>query len=700
MRLLLIFITLFAFNLPLTSAQTTITPTEIMRIGRGVAYSIDWRRDEKVLAVGTATGVWLYSDDYELLAHFPEAGQQVAWSPDGVRLLTWTESGGGQIWRIDSDGKSGEIVLTIPHLVRGAWSPDGSMIAGRRLMGEQVAPVVWNSKTSEVLFELPAEDAHYRVAGVGIDLERHFDFELVYPYLPNSAWNAAGEKLAVGNFSSIEIYDVSSSFEFMDELTIAKDDYRLMGSEIAWVGDRIFSNGQQNFNPFIWDANSGEQLTNPNYCDGNYCSDTDIIQITPSPDHNKIAFILKYYAVSEYGVARTPSYATTILDATTVELIAENRDMNFTDIAWKGNDLTGVTPDGDLRLWSEEIAIPYLSEPPKKFMVWSPNSQLLVTGGAPEYSDREPLVVWNTSATDNRLYEPLTVLRDLGNQGELFWNEQVGLVSIAYYPDYYYPFVRGLRRFLDGYGLLPVGKNGLRWRHSIYDVPEALPQGYGRLSPDLSYTAFIDWDVDAIEIRDANSNEVLHTFNLFQDTQGSVEVLNQMAWSPDSSKIAISFDYWHSNTGIWNVQTGTLLAAIDQISETKIFWSPNSQLLLALDIQEGEVTNEDVSPVGIPPTTTTRLIDADSGDILATQTTPNWSDEVAWKPDGNLFAVNVATEFIQFRDGDTGELVAEAAIDGEYKLAWSPDGTRLALGGQDGVIRIWDVSEVGKNEQD
>lgn len=88
-----------------------------------------------------------------------------------------------------------------------------------------------------------------------------------------------------------------------------------------------------------------------------------------------------------------------------------------------------------------------------------------------------------------------------------------------------------------------------------------------------------------------------------------------------------------------------------------------------------------------------------SGDILATQTTPNWSDEVTWKPDGSLFAVNVATEWIQFRDGDTGELVAEAPIEGEYKLAWSPDGTRLALGGQDGVIRVWDVAGIVKVDQ-
>jgi len=87
------FLTLFAlliFNLPLTSAQSNPPPTEIMRIGRGVAYSIDWRADEKVLAVGTAAGVWLYSDSYELLARFPDGGQQVAWSPDA----TWLALGG------------------------------------------------------------------------------------------------------------------------------------------------------------------------------------------------------------------------------------------------------------------------------------------------------------------------------------------------------------------------------------------------------------------------------------------------------------------------------------------------------------------------------------------------------------------------------------------------------------------------------
>lgn len=670
MRAFLILFALFAFNLPLTSAQTTITPTEIMRIGRGVAYSIDWRPDEKVLAVGTATGVWLYSDSYQLLAHFPDAGQQVAWSPDGERLLTWTNAGGGQIWRIDSDGKSGAVVLTIPHLVRGMWSPDGSMIAGKRQIGEDTAAVVWDAGNANVLFELVPEQSNY-VTGVSIDLRLNVGGDVLTPDISGFAWSPDGRFLAITRFFKLEIRDAHSKFELVREL-IAENG--VVGSEVAWIGDRIFSSGDDlsELTPFMWDANTGELLFAPSPCFGNPCAFQYISQLLPSPDKTQLAVVWGGGNL-QFG---TPPDGVDILDAETGNLIDRDFKAGFKYVNWKGNMLTGLTQTGHFRTWDNEIPIFYLGQNAVEALAWSPDGQILAsTTGYVQYP--QPIFLWDVSQTANTIYEPQTFLVHEGLQRQLYWNPEVGLVSKASYTIY------------GGGGIYALDRSSIyRWSdplNHIIQIPLANQLSYLSWNLDLTSAVKTEWTsnrIEVLQIEDGKLNTV-QTLDLEQ-ISGFGEAIEYIVWSPDSHKIVIiAFSYMGVDASIWDTDSGNLIATIEELSGSLIYWRPDSQVFLATDISGDEKS-------------TLRLIDADNGDILATQTTPNWSDEAAWKPDGSLFAVNVATEFIQFRDGKMGELVAEAPIDGGYKLAWSPDGTRLALGGQDGVIRVWDVAEIGQ----
>jgi WD40 repeat protein len=90
---------------------------EILRLGRGTANALDWRPDGEVLAVGSGTGVWLYDEDFQTLAHLEDADtgyvQTVKWSPQGDRLASANDTGTLQIWEITDDGTEGSEPLII-----------------------------------------------------------------------------------------------------------------------------------------------------------------------------------------------------------------------------------------------------------------------------------------------------------------------------------------------------------------------------------------------------------------------------------------------------------------------------------------------------------------------------------------------------------------------------------------------------------
>ena len=69
--------------------------------------------------------------------------------------------------------------------------------------------------------------------------------------------------------------------------------------------------------------------------------------------------------------------------------------------------------------------------------------------------------------------------------------------------------------------------------------------------------------------------------------------------------------------------------------------------------------------------------------------------QITWSPDGTLLVSGSQDGSIAIWDVESGELVR--TLNGHTKtvttLAWSPDGTLLASGSQDGCIRIWDVTK-------
>jgi WD40 repeat protein len=71
---------------------------------------------------------------------------------------------------------------------------------------------------------------------------------------------------------------------------------------------------------------------------------------------------------------------------------------------------------------------------------------------------------------------------------------------------------------------------------------------------------------------------------------------------------------------------------------------------------------------------------------------------IEWSPNNRILAVfGYGNPQVNFYDIYTGEIVHTEEAQGVTALAWSPDGTMLAVGMNDGTIRIWDVADIGSS---
>jgi WD40 repeat protein len=74
----------------------------------------------------------------------------------------------------------------------------------------------------------------------------------------------------------------------------------------------------------------------------------------------------------------------------------------------------------------------------------------------------------------------------------------------------------------------------------------------------------------------------------------------------------------------------------------------------------------------------------------------DFNTSMAWSPDGTKLAVASVSGQVAIYDGESGRAVQlweQAHTDGCDGLAWRPDGAALATAGRDGLWKMWDVAE-------
>jgi WD40 repeat protein/class 3 adenylate cyclase len=288
---------------------------------------------------------------------------------------------------------------------------------------------------------------------------------------------------------------------------------------------------------------------------------------------------------------------------------------------------------------------------------FSPDGSLLATS-----SQDGTVRIWDVAAGTQRL-----VLR--GSPGEKFSNFS-GLTP-AFSPD-------GSRVASGGWFSTPI------WDLATGKISMFLPrQRWEALavafSPDGTRIA-TDNHLDA-QTWDAETGEPLTTFS------GHTGDILGIAYSPDGTRIATGGD--DGTAQVWNAATGESLLTLagHTVGVDQVAFTPDGDRLLTGGA-DGTARLWDISPAG-------------GRDWLTVPGPAGRLGGVSFSPDGTSFAVPGQVTGVTIRDVETGaKIITLKGHDATIRrMAFSPDGTRLAGSGGSGqgnrevkTIPIWDVT--------
>ncbi|WP_228845278.1 PKD domain-containing protein [Phototrophicus methaneseepsis] len=143
------------------------------------------------------------------------------------------------------------------------------------------------------------------------------------------------------------------------------------------------------------------------------------------------------------------------------------------------------------------------------------------------------------------------------------------------------------------------------------------------------------------------------------------------------------FSFQDQIVRIWDSTSGELIAILQHNNPdgliNAIAWRPDGTQIAAAD-QSGFLHIWDI----------TNVRTTGNGMLLATYTSLS-AASLAWRSDGLLA---LGTREILIVNPDTGNIVNQFSghSNAIITLAWHPDGIRLASGGLDGMVRVWDTS--------
>ncbi len=193
-------------------------------------------------------------------------------------------------------------------------------------------------------------------------------------------------------------------------------------------------------------------------------------------------------------------------------------------------------------------------------------------------------------------------------------------------------------------------------------------------SPDGSKLATGDSD-GAVGIWSAETSRLALPF------QGHTGSVYAIAWNPDGSKLA-SGGYDDMTVQIWDTASGQLLTTLygheDHVS--RVIWTADGSRLLS------------TAPEG---SQNLRVWDSATGKLIAAYHIGT-AGQMAWSPDGSKIAL-AGLAGILILDGTTFKLLSRFDVTNMgsgamlSSVAWSPNGSKIASGSANGTIRLWNV---------
>jgi len=455
------------------------------------------------------------------------------------------------------------------------------------------------------------------------------------------AWSPDGRRLAsVSTDKTVQIWDAIFGKPILS-LTDHTDEI----NDVAWSpdGNKLVS-ASSDKGVRIWNVTSGQ-------CLFNYTGHSDAVNaVVWSPDGTRIAsgsadgIVRVWYANTGQRISSCTHPATVLaISWSPYEDKIVSSSPCIPDSVWIGiDDITDVPCV--VRIWDANTGA-YLSQYSEcsygaNSVVWSPDGQKIVLG-----TTTGVICVWDTSNDRVNFLDSITGSRFIGEP-------YGGIISATWSPD-------GSRlAYCSEEGTMRVWNISTNQRIFSYEGHSGDIRSIA-WSPDGNKLASAS-DDSTVHVWDANQGKHLLTYT------GHSKQVSAVAWSPSGKELASSSA--DLTVKIWNGNTGQIITSHKTFAycTLSVAWSP----------------------VGPPY----QMIWADRFDHM---------NAVSWANDGSklAFGSNDRTMNVQIKDIATNkQLFAYTHSHQVFTVAWSPNDQKLASGGEDGTVQIWN-STVGKHLQ-
>lgn len=672
MRFLVIFLlAMIAFPI---FADDTPEIVQVARLGRGTAYTLAWRPDGKVLAVGSATGVWFFDEDFQELGRLADdiPVHNLEWSPDGNRLITFYDDYKQEgcdflVWIVSNDVEDNSVDIRLDYCPRSVdWSSDGKLIAigMADLYNTETNVVVLSGDTYEIVTEYP-------------------DMGMYVAFSPD------GQSLAINHIDALNPLVVLKprTGEILIEITNLK-----VSDEISWSFDGNYISaycdpeGEDTFRnqsgTCVWNVKTQELINSGLLFDFLW-------------HPHKLHFVTEDRA----GIGMTPpTNIVRYYDDLSEDFVMDIEDTYYEEtissLTWhpSGRYLLGITASSQFYKFDvvnrKHNVINASFQPFPHTTSWIPDSLsiLSVTGGWIRLSHVNE---WNLNQDQNVFVPAKSQILDDIDSIQWIDNSQ----------DF-------------------IAHSWKEWRYyiaSIYDS-QTLKESRQLLNyVEQTNMPIVSWSGDSHRVAYVVDGILTIANKMFDNDSNAIQSnigvnnLLQISWSPDDSMIATAGSVGDIETNyylieIWNSYTGERISSfgIDWLEHYDHFiWSPDNKHVLVTSNRTtggGCVMNVDVYPVveGEFYNRFSAIPEFHTFDWKTESSTNCRVPEATYSPDGQLIAV-AFPEALRIFDTHEEDAVVEIPLVNLNSLDWHEDGQYLAGGASDGTIYVWDVSAVMKD---
>ncbi len=183
---------------------------------------------------------------------------------------------------------------------------------------------------------------------------------------------------------------------------------------------------------------------------------------------------------------------------------------------------------------------------------------------------------------------------------------------------------------------------------------------------------------------------------IYKTLSGHTNSIRALAWSPDGKFIATASDDQTART--WDVVAGKRIITFKghSMPVEGVSWSPNGRLIVSGGADGTAHVWEAITGKSVSIYEGHRITYQGS----APSQNQAWVNRVQWSPNGIYIVSGDQTSDVQriatvhvweAKTGNT-QIIYREHRNGVYSVAWSPDNTRVASVGYDGILRVWEAS--------